>query len=419
MIFVRATDHALAAGRDIVINIDAGSPALVRAIVEEELAKLTGRPNARIRLKNNKSASIEDMNEYTHRISAVAYVQAGDNRSKFRDYAADYLHRAQTNERIWRLFNGVDQSFRKKDFKRAHLLLGKLLEIKELTDERDDIIENYLVSGYIYYANTGNTSGMLALIEEAQQNFFGTVNESIEYLLIEVQQEIATRQQNDTLLHDNEHLLLDFLARKEIAPEHSGLLGLLYRRLGERGSVAYLRKAEDVFRAIQRKRKSLNVEEANNFGIALIRDFELTQDASKLDEALQVLTAIDFNTQKHPLPDYLSLPKAINNIGNAYKQKLVLTKQSDFYAQAIENYTRAERYWSEKSAPYEWAMLQKNKAETRVTYFHISGKVEVLSTAAEEITASLKYRTEAQSPYQFARSMAVKQKIDQALAQAG
>lgn len=355
------------------------------------------------------------MDEYTNRISALTFVQSPDNRSKFRDYAAEHLQQSRVANTVGRLFNGVDQALKKKEFKRAHSLLGRLLNMNGLDKEKDDIIENYLVSGYISNANSGNTSGMLALIKEAQQNFFGSVDEGVEYLLIEVQQEIATRQDDNVLLQDNEQLLLDFLRRHQVAPEDSGLLGLLYRRMGERGSVEHLRKAEDIFQSILKKRKSLTVEESNNFGITLIRDYELTKDTAKLDEALVVLKAIDFKKEEHPLPDYLSLPKAKNNIGNAYKQKLKFTGNPEFYSQAIESYGEAERYWNETSAPYEWAMLQKNKAEVRVEYFKVSGNADVLVVATDEITASLKYRTEEQSPYQYARSIAVKEKIEAAL----
>ncbi|WP_156453954.1 hypothetical protein [Methylobacterium sp. CCH5-D2] len=418
MKFVRASDHSLAAGRDIIVKIDGSDPALIRTIIEQVLAEQSGRPAARIRFHNSNNLKIEDMGEFTSRVSAFNFVQSDENRSKFREYATGYLQKSKNAETVGRLFNGVDQALRKKEFKRAHKLLGRLLNVAGLTDERDDIIENYLLSGYISNANSGDTKGMLALIEEAHQNFFSSINEGIAYLLIEVQQEIATRQNNDNLLLENERLLLDFLSKNSIPSDSSGLLGLLYRRMGERGSITYLQKAEDIFRSILRTRTALTAEEANNFGIALIRDFELTRNPEKLDEALSVLNGIDFKRDDYPLVDYLSLPKAMNNIGNAYKQKLTFTGQPEFYVHAIENYTRAEAYWSEASAPYEWAMIQKNKAETRVAYYDITGHADVLPVADDEVSASLKCRTEASSPFQYQKSMDVKQKIEQALQKA-
>ncbi|MFD1983316.1 hypothetical protein ACFSOZ_11625 [Mesorhizobium newzealandense] len=313
--------------------------------------------------------------------------------------------------------------FKSHAYLKAHDLFRQALASDYAGDLKSRIVYDYLVSGYVGYSLASDTEGIRQLIASVQSAFAGYIDRSTELAMAEAHQEVATRQTADDMLFENKGILAELL--NKFGPDDIACLnlqGLLYRRLGERKSSGGRRKhflelSRSIFDHLASLELNLSVEHSNNRAITLIRLYELTGDAMALAEAETILSGIDYRVTSLPLADFLALPKALNNHGNVWKQKLQANPDADSYTSAVENYSRAERYWNEQQSPYEWAMLQKNKADVRCVYMKIFGlKKATFERAMTEIIDSLKYRSPDHAPYQYERSMEVKRELEKLLA---
>jgi hypothetical protein len=87
---------------------------------------------------------------------------------------------------------------------------------------------------------------------------------------------------------------------------------------------------------------------------------------------------------------------------------ILVTKKTSLLSQAVECYSEAENYWNQTDSPYEWAMLQKNKAESRLFHMQVFGmESELYRRAIGEVEASLRYRTDQEASWQSNRSKEV------------
>lgn len=311
-------------------------------------------------------------------------------------------------------------SLKNGQYMEAHEAFRKALSADPDDRIKPKLIYDYFVSGYVAASLVSDLESIRTCIEKLQSEYHSYFNETIDTCIAEAHQEIATRQISSDMLFENEIILTRLVKTYgEKNPVVLNLMGLLYRRIGERKSLGeqrleYLTKALDTFATLEKiERKRLSVEVRNNWAVALIRHFEATNDTHSLDLAMTVLSAIDYEAHTLPLSDYLAVPKSLNNRGNIFKRRMISQRDGIYLATAIDEYRKTERFWSEQSAPYEWAMIQKNKADTRCFYMEIFGyDPELAELARAEIDQSLKYRNENSAPYQYNESMKVKLRLE-------
>lgn len=319
---------------------------------------------------------------------------------------------------------GAEAAFRSQQFGSAHRLYGAALDTAP-AEIKPQVVFDYVASGYVAYSLQSDGEGLRALLDRCDSQFVAHMDARLKMLIAEAHQEVATRQESGSMLMENDRLLCEL--ETEVGKDDLRLLnlrGLLFRRLGERPEnsdevrLEYLSQAVSIFQRINAVAdRAMGAEILNNWAISLIRTFELTTVGSWLDEAEAVLNKIDFGAKSQPLNDFLALPKGLNNLGNIGKQRLQHTKDSHWYSFAIENYGKAEKYWTESDTPYEWAMIKKNMADVRCVSMEVSGfSKKTAEVALSEIEESLKYRNAANAPYQYRRSMEVKLKLEGMLA---
>ena len=333
----------------------------------------------------------------------------------------DYGHYFSGLERLKALVSLAVLRFRDHDYIAAHTLFREALELGPDAPVKLHLVYDYFVSGYVGYSLLSDVVSVRSLLSELRDKYYDLFDRSISISMAEAHQEVATRQVSDEMLQENKQMVDELLQRHGwLDVQCLNLEGLLYRRFGERQSsgdqrVVYLEKAISTFEEIQRVAgDEMGIEAKNNWAIALIRHFELTNLESSLNEAEELLRSIDHELSTPlPLSDFLALPKALNNLGNVSKQRLALTRDAQFYTDAVENYGRTERFWDEAGSPYEWAMIQKNKADVRCLYLELFGHNQTTAERAlKEIELSLRYRTKAHAPYQYERSMRVKERLE-------
>lgn len=312
------------------------------------------------------------------------------------------------------------KSLRNQEYLQASKSFQYVLSIGAPDAIKPKLVYDYFISGYVGYSLVSNIDALRAIISDVRTQFHGYLDQGTDILIVDAHQEVATRQLDDAMLFENEAMLME-LIRKYGHENVSclNLLGLLYRRLGERKSQGEsrqlrLEQALDVFMRLSKLTNHMSVEATNNWAITLIRHYELTGHPVSLDEAEGLLTRINFQPREPlPLGDFLSLPKALNNLGNVYKQRLTRTGDAHAYGQAIARYDQTAQFWNETSSPYEWAMVQKNKADARCAYMEMQGYHEAMAREAlQEIEASMRYRTKENAPYQYQRSLDVKLRIE-------
>jgi tetratricopeptide (TPR) repeat protein len=409
-----AKNGSIAAAGDINITFTINDRASSDEIIREILRKLSIDPGLITSLsRENEDRSAE---EKISSILMVAKSSAFDRTSSYDAYFAEVNDLEMT-------INAAIKSLQDHDYLKAHGLFRAALESDPADKVKPRIVYDYFVSGYVGYSLVSDVDAIRGIISELRSRYHNHFDRSIDISIAEAHQEVATRQVSDEMLAENELILGDLLrSYGKDDTQCLNLLGLLYRRFGERKSVGdrripYLEQAMKTFLAIQRlEGDRMSVETKNNWAITLIRHFELTKDAASLDTAEALLESIDYRAQVLPLPDFLALPKALNNRGNIFKQRMAHSGDVHCYPAAIEQYSRTERFWDEAGSPYEWAMIQKNKADVRCEYMTIAGfHRSTADTALREIELSLKYRTEENAPYQYQRSLEVKRRLEKML----
>lgn len=292
------------------------------------------------------------------------------------------------------------------DYGMCHELLKHLLASDLLSaEQKNDLTFDFVQTGYIHYANSGNRSAIRELYSRVFDGDWRKLQPRLLCLLAEMQQEIATRDLDSGLLQENLASLSRFEEVCRADPEtHEYLLilrALCLRRIGERGDRAKLEQSIGLHRKLIKRPTRRFIEISSSFGNALLRRYETDRNVRDLDEAQAVLSRVDKPKAETLLSELEAYPRSLNALGNACRHRVVLSGRSEDFARAIECYTKAESYWSEETSPYEWAMLQKNKAKATLLF---ATKQEVtpefLQNAIEQAQSSMRYRTKEEAPYQ-------------------
>lgn len=264
---------------------------------------------------------------------------------------------------------------------------------------------------------------MLTLQEEASGVYQEFIDDEMEVFLIEVGQEIATRRVEDDGLERNRRTLerLALKPRSDITRKVYELLAIVYRRLGERGSLDYLEKSENIYKdMLHINGGKIGIENIYNYSVTLVRIFENSGDATKLEEADQVLKNLGRLDDVVGLREYIVIPKVLNNSGNISKQRYTYSGETEDYVRGIENYTLAEKFWGEDTASYEWGMLQKNKAELRLAFFRRNKqKHDVIYQAHRDCVNALKYWNKENAPYQYEKTKKIADQIQSEISKLG
>lgn len=410
---VKADSNSIAAGRDI--NIILGAEA-----EQVDVGKVLKLAAQRLKLpsladSSNRTSSSTD--EIAGRIIMVAQVGVIEMNGVYEDFFNEV-------DSLKATLQNAESAFQSQQFASAHKFYEVALETAPQSILRR-VVHDFLVSGYIAHSLKSDVASLRKLLENCRQKFIGQMDGSLKIVLAEAHQEIATRQQSASMLIENGQILSDL--EEYFDADNVQLLnlkGLHCRRMGERTEnselerMRLLAEADDIFRRIHELTKDrMGAEKRNNWAISLIRMFELTSKPEFLDRAEAVLNEIDFSVTALPFNDFLALPKGHNNRGNIFKQRLRRFSDSHCYADAIEAYSAAEKFWTEQDTPYEWAMIQKNKADVRCDYMDVDGfNQKTAEKALSEVEQSLKYRNEMDAPYQFNRSTEVKRRLENMLA---
>ncbi|MEM1428148.1 MAG: hypothetical protein AAGG09_01680 [Pseudomonadota bacterium] len=421
---VIAKKNSVAAGRDVNIRIVLGEKGLdveasLKQICQDHDLDYEQLMQA-LRSTGYEHLVSEQVFEALNRLIAEQSLQNASSSLKYTHLAESASEAAALAESIAVSLGKVQAALESQDYGVAYSLLRELL----LADTSppsllSQIANDCLHCGFLHFANTGQTSSfddLLSLMSSASEV---EAHPNTLYLIAEMQQEHATRQISTDGLWKN---LKELRSLKEIAkddPEDSAyvtiLEGLCLRRIGERGDKQCLVEAEETLSMLSPNKHSRPIEALNNLAITQIRLFSVAGDHDAIKRAKSTLEMVPALGKNPSLSEYQAYPKFLNNYGNYYKQCLKLSKASTDYAASIEMYTAAERYWSEDDAPYEWAMLQKNKADVRSIFITQQGQVDsaLLLKAHNEILASLRHRTKENAERQYERSFNVLRRIEE------
>jgi len=419
---VRAKNNSLAAGRDLHITLNVGSdgPQIQEAVAslaeklgltsEQFLDELNVASESeltadRLLFSFNQAATIQSLN------------QVGTS-GKYKKFAAEALKVTQQVTTLESQFLEIATALEQQDYSQAYTKLKVLISatgnFPKLTP---GLIEDCFQCGYLHFANHGKTSDFEELFSLLDIFDSELVSAQTIILVLEMQQEHSTRQKEEGGLQTNLKRVRSYLDTFNGEPMHllqlQILKALCLRRLGERGDIGRLNEAETLLLSLERKASFRPVEFGNTLANIQLRIASKTGDRDALERALVTLEKVPSLPSKAEISEVQAYPKYLNAFGNYYKEKTKLKPTPSCYARSIEQYTKAELFWKEENAPYEWAMLQKNKADVRQVFMNATQKVDAedLKAAHQEIIISLRYRTKENSEYQFQESMKVLDKI--------
>lgn len=346
-------------------------------------------------LKNSSlhSSNKEIQNEYDTIVQGNKMISQDDNvRYKIRDAAA---------------------CISKLEFHKAHQLLSECLQVVNSSHGWYTFIYGeYLITGFIWYSKQNDMSGLKSLLH-SKSSVPNEENGRIDYLISMIFQEICSRDTNlESLGKVIETLNRIYFDSTDVSkPAMAISLGLAYRRLGERKGIEYLEKAVGIFKdglELNNGNKIIEIELKNQMATAHIRMFEFTNDKAELytaEKLLQNCLAL-LEVPMDPR-DYRLKPRVLNSIGNVYKQRAVIFGEVISATKAIGYYTEAEKYWNEKDANYDWALLTKNIAETKYTLGKLTRDVTLLLNALNDCFSAIKYRNLENSPYQWGKTVKI------------
>lgn len=315
------------------------------------------------------------------------------------------------NVKIRKSIRDAENCVKRFKFDKAHLHWSNILE--SLTPSHNNyelFYREYLISGLICYSRKNDINGLKSLLHRKAE-ITSKEESDIEYLISMIYQEIFTRDIDLKSLSEVVSTLekLYSEASEFIKPSMSLSLGLAYRRLGERTDTIYLRKAISIFQEgleLNRGDKKMEIELKDQMATAHIRIFESKREKVELSEAETLLIGC-LKSLDGPMDprDYRLKPRILNNIGNIYKQRCLSFKEPRSATKALSFYEKAEEYWKEKTAGYDWALLRKNMAETKYALGRITFDSELILDAIKDSIKSVKYRTLKSSPYQWGKTV--------------
>ncbi|WP_299919357.1 hypothetical protein [uncultured Roseobacter sp.] len=419
---IRANNHSLAAGRDINLTIESGRDGFNVVAVFEAFCDNRGITNEQIMqalgVSSFEEITSEDILSALNRLAVEAKLGVIGSERKYKNLAHAAKEASAKANRIASRLSAVDEALVVRDFAKAYEGLKVLIQdddaVSSLTQQ---IVEDCIQCGYLHFSNQGRTHNFEELSEVANSVESDLIAFPTVCFLAEMQQEHATRQKSNLLLKNSLVHINSLKDRYGNESQQSIRLILLealcLRRLGERGDLSALQQAENLLLELVEEETDYPIEIVNTLANAQLRLHTVFQESGALERMATTLESCPDLPDDVELSELQAYPKFLNAYGNYYKQRLKLSQSSGEYATAIEKYTQAEVFWTEKTAPYEWAMIQKNKADVREIYLNNSAYFDpsILMIAHREIENSLKYRTESNAPYQFERSRIVKSRI--------
>lgn len=298
------------------------------------------------------------------------------------------------------------------EYRYAHFDLEYILEKSDIKNqERMSLLQDYILTGYIHYGMTNEMSGLRNLIHKI--DIFSTnLDSHVWVLYISLLQELGTRATSIEEL-EKAVALLESVKSTNINTKilYSNALGLAYRRVGERNKLELLKKSQTVLQEAltnEIERPLLHVDILNNLGITQIRIYEATKQEYFLDEAKKSLNeGLDIDVPIENIESFIIRPKLLNNLGNYYKQKFFIHNTAKYALRALAQYEAAEMIWTKKQAPYEWGMLQKNKAAVKFYLAKTNDDLELMEEVVSDCLMSIKYRTITDAPYQWTKTTQV------------
>lgn len=298
----------------------------------------------------------------------------------------------------------------KLEFGKAHKLFEDALEKMNTSDKNYPLFyKEFLITGFIHYSRQNDMSGLRALLT-TKRDRSSTVNETIDLIIANVFQEICSRDTDIEGLKKAVQFIERIYQQSSEAtkPSLCYSLGLAYRRLGERTGIEQLEKAISLFEEGLRRNDgnaNLEIQLKDHLAITLIRVFEFVHKEEYLANAELLLNeCLKLLTEIRDPRECMLRPRVLNNLGNVYKQRVLNFEDVLSAGKAISHYTEAENYWSEKNSSYEWGLLQKNIAETKLAVGKVLNDPALYLESLDYAMASMKYRDLKNSAYQWAKS---------------
>jgi len=308
--------------------------------------------------------------------------------------------------------SAADQHLNNREFINAHQDFEYILDHPDhLSDDQiNDVINKYLHSGLICYGVTNKRESISKIADRIADSQFRLDRANVS-ALADVMQELGTRSVEASDLESVAVILESFKQRFELTPEIENSLGLAYRRIGERDNLPKLELAIQTFNDALGKETSstfLRADILNNQAIAFIRKFEAQHQYDDLDAAKSCLDeAIEISERLDDYKAFMLRPKLFNNYGNLYKQKQFATANSNSVKSALEKYQVTEKWWTEQTAPYEWAMVRKNIAEVTLSAAQTSRNISQLASVVSNCVSSVRYRNFDNSPFQWSKTVQI------------
>lgn len=416
---VKANSNSIAAGGNITFNFTSPDGRLDEKSLLQQLSEQSGlTPDDLLKNFGVAGHTIATARNLVERVALDQIAQSAALSDKYGAMSAILASRLSEAQKVQTALSDVSHALQDRRYSDAHNSIALILNSPLLTEkDKPEFVFDYFLTGYLHLANTGVGSEIMLLHHTAFSQYADLLDPMLLCLLAEMQQEVATRDLKAEPLEECLKGLEELLPRCEQhtdAYEYCQILrALCLRRLGERKRISLLEKSLEIHEQLMRSSTQRPIEIANNYGIALIRYFEATGEPKYLTLAKNVLQDLKPPKDGSSVSEYQCFPKVLNNMGNIAKQLILATKHPHHLLQAIECYSEAEKYWNETDSPYEWAMIQKNKAESRLFYMQVFGKDPgLLGKAIGEVETSLKYRNNEEASFQSGRSQKV---LDQLL----
>ncbi|MEM9010618.1 MAG: hypothetical protein AAGE18_05275 [Pseudomonadota bacterium] len=421
MLLVRAENHSLAAGRDLIVNITMENGRVGAEDFIYSLSQALKIPTDQLKsfFKDSQihSISAENISKLIERLVIELDIQDHMRQGRYSKLENITAQVSESFQKLSVTLSNLESLIAQRKYREAHSEIHEIITDRLLPENyTGELIFDYFQTGYLAFANEGDRSAVQRLCRQAENEYGEHLSPALIVLLAEMEQEYATRDDDTVLLKENLRLLQNLINRHphtRLSLEYIDILiGVCQRRIGERNEPEFLDLAEKKFRQCLLKETRRNIEISNNLAITLVRKFENSGKIEELNEAETVLKEIKIPEDSSLISEFQSYPKSLNNLGNVFKQRIKIEPRADFVSEAIRLYSEAEKYWTEENAPYEWAMLQKNKADTRLAFGQaVFVGEEFLKKGLEGIKDALRYRTLEDAPYQYKKTVSVKEGI--------
>lgn len=402
-----------------IVNIFASGPLEKESLVNF-LSSYSGRSKEFIRkfieLSKSRMHPTQSMDQnllFLELLDASNLGNSGDDIKKEYDNIVLGNKMESNDEKIEYKIRDAARLVNNLEFDKAHQLFSDSLKLIGPTHPLYDFLyKEYLISGFILYSRSNDIDGLKSLLRKKAE-VSNDENANTSYIISMIFQEIFAR---DTELKSLREVILTLekiyaSVSDVIKPAMGNSLGLAYRRLGERTDIFYLEKAISIFKEgleLNKDDRKIEIEIKDQMAAAHVRIFEFSKEKEQLDIAEVLLKQCLELIEGHMDPrDYRLKPRILNNIGNVYKQRVLIFKEIGSAAKAMACYEEAEQYWNEKDAGYDWALLRKNLAETKYALGRIINDTELLLEALKDSIRSMKYRNLRNSPYQWGKTVKI------------